>query len=175
MKKTLLPALLGLLAMVLSPAATPPPPGAGAVLEMHRQLFRALDEGNDAPLRSLLASVSQGATWTPDEGWGDSQGFLAYGPPDGGGANRATSVEDGRALLQRWAGERGWQTRITHSWSDCASAELSYAVLELERSRPSASGGSGGSGEEVERYRSTSLVSHRDGRWVLWHLHLSRA
>ncbi len=170
MKAMLVPTFLALLAAVpaLAPSASPPALGPGAVLDMHQALFRALDEGDAGRLENLLASVPSGATWSSGEGWGAPQGFLAFGPGGEGSASRAASVEDGRELLLRWAGERGWQTRITQGWTDCASAEISYAVLELERTRRT------DSGERIERFRSTSLVSHRNGRWVIWHFHLSR-
>ena len=154
-------------------AARPAAPGPGAVLHMHERLFAALDRGDVERVRSFLAPSVRGATWDGEGGWEAPRGFLAYLPDADGQGVAAENEREGVEQLMAWSREAasqkgaGWKTEITRAWSDCRSADLSFAMLEFERTRPSQDG------LERERYRSTSLVSHKKGGWVAWHIHIS--
>ena len=162
MRRTLVPLLLlsAVLTIALAPRARSGPaalPGPGAVVGMHIQLFRALDAG-DAGRAASFVGPDQKTTLALD---------LVGGEPE---------LETGRAgVMQRlaeWARASkglGYSTSVEVLRADCPSGELSWAVLEIERSRETAAG------VEVERYVSTSLVHYRSGGWRLMHWHLSPA
>jgi hypothetical protein len=165
-------ALLPLASTALISGAAPAS-GPGAVLAMHEELFAALDRGDVEAVRAHLGQTPMGADWTAAGGWTEPPGFLAWATEGGGKGFSATSREDGLRALLAWGGEGskggdGWTTKITHAWSDCRSADLSFAALEFERTRTV------GGTTETARYRSTSLVSHDGERWVLWLFHASR-
>jgi hypothetical protein len=174
MRSTLFAALGGtalvLAAAIPNGSAAPSVPGPGAVLEMHRRLFAALDAGDLERAREHFVEHRQGASWTADGGWTEPRGFQALLLDGEGRAVEAAAPADAVSALAAWSrGAEGARTKVLGAWTDCASAELSYAILELERSEPRADGA------EIRRYRLTSLVSHRNGRWVIWHVHLSPA
>jgi len=154
--------------------AAPAPPGPGQVLEMHRRLFEALDRGDVKAVGEFLTVHRTGADWSPSRSWTEPQGFLAYGVDLAGTPHTSGSPKEGLKRLMSWAAEGArkdsrWKTEITKAWSDCSSRDMSFLCMEFERRRPS------GDGVETVKYRSTSLVSHRDGHWVIWHLHVSKA
>jgi hypothetical protein len=146
------------------------PPGPGAVLAMHEELFRALDQGNAQAVRAFLVDQPAGAAWSRADDWGAGLGFLAWAADPKGKPLAAEALDEGARTLGAWV-VPGASTRVVRAWTDCHSAELSFAALELERSVKE--------GDEVrtERWRSTSLVSYStsEGRWRLWQIHLSRA
>lgn len=153
------------------PAGPAPLPGPGGVLDLHEELFRAMDEGDVDAIRGILADSKRGATWK-DGRWGDPRSFLAYGNLSSGEAFTADSKKQGLRLLADMGdapeGPGGpWKTTITRCWADCPSPDISFAALQFERTR--------GVGDEIltERYRSTSLVSHTERGWELWHIHIS--
>lgn len=173
MLRPLLPLLLvPALVLGLPPLfASGPAPGPGQVLEMHRELFAELDRGGPegaAQVARHMREVKGGLCWSEEKGWGDPGRFLALALAPGDEALRSTDPRRAAASLSHWA-DGGWKTTIQSAWSDCGSPERSYCVLELERTRKV------NGVLERKRYRSTSLVSYRDGRWVLWHFHLSPA
>ncbi len=166
-------ALLPLSVAFLPSGGAPTLPGPGAVLEMHKQLFAALDRGDLDTVREHLGESRLGAAWTPEEGWSGAPGFLAW-CSDAERGFASESRESGLRSLLAWAAEGNrnegaWSTRITRAWTDCASGALSFAALEFARTRTIH-----GETESV-RYRSTSLVSFDGERWVLWLFHVSRA
>jgi len=152
-------ALCAVLTATLAPDARSgpaAPAGPGAVVAMHVQLFAALDSGDAARAASFVVP-DQEASLLLDRG---GQPELVLG--------RARVAE----RLAEWArssGGAGATTAVEVLRADCPSGALSYAVLEIERSRETAAGG------EVRRYVSPSLVQHRDGGWKLMHWHLSPA
>ncbi len=159
--------------VTLLASGSEPLSGPGAVLEMHEKLFAALDRGDLETVRAHLGETPMGAEWSAAGGWTHPPGFLAWGSEGNGKGFAAESREDGLRSLLAWGSEGtkgggGWSTKITRAWSDCHSPELSFAALEFERTR-TVEGKS-----ETVRYRSTSLVSYEDGRWVLWLFHASR-
>jgi hypothetical protein len=175
MKRSLLAfaAVLLPLASAALLSASGPAPGPGAVLAMHEDLFAALDRGDVEAVRGHLGEASMGGDWTAAGGWSEPPGFLAWATEGAGKGFSVTSREDGLRALLAWGAEGskeggGWTTRITHAWSDCRSADLSFAALEFERTRTV------GGATETARYRSTSLVSHDGKRWKLWLFHASR-
>ncbi|MEM7309064.1 MAG: hypothetical protein AAF682_20440 [Planctomycetota bacterium] len=166
-------ALSFLLLPTPAPAAARAPLGPGGVLDAHRKLFAAMDARDVEGVRALLAPQVGGATVNAEGDWGDPIGFRAY-VLDDKGLPRSVDKElaavkwllamDATALPD---GSSGWSTRIVDAWLDCPSGDASYATLELERTAR------GGDEVVTRRYRSTSLVAHRDGDWSIWHLHVS--
>jgi hypothetical protein len=157
-----------LLAPVSSPVtAAPTPPGPGAVIGMHERFFRAIDAGE---LDKALAFLHADMNLDQQERARPCSLFLV----DRAGVPRqATSFEASKKLLGEWI--RTWtpagskcETRVTPIGADCFSAELSYAVLQLERKVTV------GEKTTTQRYLCTSLVTHggNDG-WQLTHCHLS--
>jgi ketosteroid isomerase-like protein len=166
---------LALLALVpvtflFRPAAAPAV-GPGGVIDMQVRLFRALDTGDAAAAAAFvdtdpnggLADGQDGGLQTPSVFLLDAQGA----PIVAHGAENVKKLLAAQAQASKDGGPE-WTTRILRSRADCYSGDLSYAVLELERSR----GVKGG----VHRYRSTALVRHaKDGGWKLMHWHVSSA
>ena len=123
---------------------------------MHKQLFAALDAGDvEAALAHLSPDLNMGRKYT------ERPCTVALSEIDGLSAHAIGNAAS-RKLLTDWvraAGEKASTTRVTRWLSDCFSAELSYAVLEFERTRTV-------DGErQTRRYVSTSLVTHRGGHW----------
>ena len=119
-----------LILLVLAPAAAllsasagtaPPEPalrsGPGQVLEMHKDLFAALDRGDLRTAHTFFAKVPSGATWTEADGWGEPRGFLAFGTDAKGHPLEANNPSDGlkslMQLLVEDGKQNGWTTRIT--------------------------------------------------------------
>lgn len=160
--------LLAATLLLLTPLT--PTLGPGAVLDLHRQLFTALDTGDAAKALTYLDTTST-------DGYAEGQ--------DGGLASPSLQLLDAtnhpvsaygpdacRALLTTLARPANdptpWRTKIVSSRSDCPSGDLSYAVLEFERMR--------GDSGPVTRYRSTALTRWtRDGGMKLFHWHVSLA
>lgn len=149
-------------------AARPAAPafGPGAVLEMHRALFKAIDSGDAEKAAALVDSSGENskspAFASPSVYLVDANGLPVS----------ARNLEETRALLAQLArasrdGGPEWSTTIQRSQADCGSPDLSCVVLELERSR----GVKGG----VRHYRSTSLVRWTDAGFRLVHWHVSPA
>lgn len=155
-------------AVLLSAKPSPPALGPGAVLALHEDLFRALDRGDGKAVAALIVDRRGGLTWEKGTQWGDPGSFLAFATDPGGDPLRADSSAKGLTVLERWADE-GWSTEIERAWTDCQSPELSYAILEIARTRVE------GDRSTTQRFRSTSLVSYdeRANHWSLWHIHLS--
>lgn len=157
-------ALLGGSWLAVPRAAPPSALGPGAVIEMHKQLFAALDRGDADAAREFVEGDRKATPRT-------STMFLV----DASGAPvKATDADESRDLLARLAGQAKsaggtWATTLTSEAADCYSPELSYAVLELERSHTV------GGKTEVRRYRSTSLVRYADKGWKIFHWHVSPA
>lgn len=155
----------------LASSSLTPRPGPGAVLEMHKQLFAAIDAGDEARAVTFLDPAKEGG-WPDGEGGGLGRPTLMLTAADGMPAS-ANGAEEARALLAKIArasrdGGPEWSTKIVTSRSDCHSSELSYATFEFERTR----GVKGG----TQRWRSTSLVRHTEGGgWKLFHWHVSPA
>lgn len=150
--------------------AHPAPFGPGAVLDMHKQLLAAIDAGDEAKATAVLDETKEGG-WTDSENGGIARPTLmlldAHGLPV-----YAHGVEAARALLAQTAraskdGGPEWTTRVVRSRADCPSGDVSYAMIEFERSR----GVKGG----VYRYRSTVLARWTDGKMKLFHWHVSAA
>jgi len=157
--------LLVPLAALASPRTVPV--GPGAVVEMHRSLFAALDRGDEDAVRAMISTRGHGTAWTPEDGWSEAGGAtIAIG--DTSAPLGTLDAAAGAKRLLAWGGGAGTRTSIRRAWSDCASDRISFAVLELERTRLVEGV------ERTEAWRCTSLVSHEGGRWVLWHLHASR-
>jgi hypothetical protein len=168
-------ALLALAPVVLwlapvTPPVTPvaAPPGPGAVIAMHDRLFQALDAGD---LDKTLALLHPDMNMNQNERARPCSLFLV----DRAGAPRqANGFGASKKLLGEWL--PAWtpdgakcETRITPIGADCFSAELSYAVLELERKVTL------GGKTTTQRYVSTSLVTYANDGWQLTHWHLSPA
>lgn len=151
-------------------AAAAAPVGPGVVLDMHRRFFAALDAGDaekalafvDTASEGGFADGADGGIARPDVMWLDEHGL-----PEHAHGLDAVRVLVGRHAKASIDGGPAWTTKIVKSRSDCYSAELSYAILEFERSR----GVKGG----TQRYRSTSLVRHAGDQWKLIHFHVSAA
>jgi hypothetical protein len=147
--------------LVSAPRANPSAPlGGGSVLEMHRQLFAAIDRGEIEAVKAFV-SDSRG-----------SSGGSVFLVDFSGAPVQAWGTEGVRELLARTVAHRSkrggeWKTTITKEVADCHSPELSYAVLEFERARV-VDGKS-----ETKRFRSTSLVCNDGGKWKLFHWHVS--
>jgi hypothetical protein len=149
----------------ISPSATPSPlVGPGAVLEMHRQLFAAMDRGDVEAAKAFVDGENK-----------DSEREVSLFIPDASGIpTEAWGSNASRELLSRLVADRSklggqWTTTITKTSADCPSSSLSFAVLDIERTR-AVDGRT-----EAEKYRSTSLVHFSDGHWKLFHWHLSPA
>ena len=175
---TLAAATLALAIGLTVSAARSAHPGPGAVLSMHKQLFAALDRGDVERVGGFIAESRRGASWSDasdpgKQAWGAARGFLAYLPDSEGRGVCAENEDEGVQRLIAWSQDAskkkagGWKTEIKRAWSDCHSEDISFAMIEFERSRSTPGG------TQRERYRSTSLVSYQGGRWVLWHIHIS--
>jgi hypothetical protein len=155
------------IAAVLAPAASPAPApllGPGGVIEMHRQLFAALDRGDSEAVKSFVDDENRDA---------DRQGSV-FLPDVAGAPAEAWGSAGMRDLLGRFVAEQTklggeWKTTITRVSADCPSSAVSYALLEIARSH-NADGKT-----DVEKYQGTGLVHFNDGHWKLFHLHLSPA
>ena len=153
--------------VALAIAARPAPaplPGPGGVIALHRDLFAAIDAGDTGAVEALMTTVPNGITWRGGE-WVDPPGavFQLLGERDVPSGDTGSAAGAAETLIA-WAGEGG-ETRITEAWADCASAALSFCVMDFERHVE---------GEPVRRYRSTSLVGHGDGDdWRIYHWHVS--
>ena len=160
--------LRSVLALAVSPvlalsflaAARPAPAlGPGAVLEMQKQLLAAIDRGDADAARAFVDA--------------DNREVVFFGL-DGGTpvvAEDAAKAGDMLGKLARDAKSAGgtWTTTIASWKADCPSAGLSYAVLELDRAHVVDGKSS------VQHLRSTSLVHYADGKWKLFHWHISPA
>jgi len=151
---------------VLAPAheSAPAPAGPGAVLAMHRELFRALDAGERDAVTRLLGASRAGASFDGDA-WGESPGarFFVLDAHD-----RPVAATKGAAVLDAllaW-GAAAESTRIVDAWTDCASAEGGFAALEIARTDAN--------GNE-RRYRMSSLARHENGGWRLFHCNVAPA
>ena len=155
--------VLAILALTAnSPAA--PAPGPGAVIAMHKAMFRAIDGGD---LEGALGFLHADMDMDRDYGQRPCTLFLVG---DEGAPVSADGFAASNQLLADWldSGASGWKTRITSAHDNCLSGELSYAVLEFERTRATKLG------TETRRYRSTSLVTYDEG-WKITHWHVSPA
>ncbi len=153
----------------LGPSLAPSPsPGPESVVHMHERLFAAIDRGDvEGALAFLHPDMHMNRAWVERpctvvlEGIDDrSQHAIGY--------------EASRELVASWVREtgaaaNGRETRITRWLSNCFSSELSYAIVEFERTRTV-------DGEaETRRYVSTSLVTRDGGSWQLTNWHVSPA
>jgi hypothetical protein len=164
----LLLASIGLtLALASSSPASAPVRGPGAVVSMHRSFFKAVDAGQtDTAMAFLHADMQMDDEYRrrPCQIW-----LVGTDGEPRAAQNQAQS----RELLSQWieaerASGASYKTKITPRAADCFSAELSFAVLDIERSCTR-------DGETtVERWRSTSLVTY-DSDWKLTHMHISPA
>ncbi|MFN0008526.1 MAG: nuclear transport factor 2 family protein [Planctomycetota bacterium] len=153
-----LPALLAL-------ALTPAPPtaaGPGAILEMQKALFAAIDRGDGAAAGAFVAPDRKGPG-------GMTSLFLV---DRSGAAISASDVATAREALARLAAESKsaggtFETRITSENADCPGSELSFAVLEFERRHTV------GGKVETRRYRGTLLARHDGSEWKVCHWHVS--
>lgn len=159
--------LLGAGTLLLAPRATSAPartpvralasPGPGGVLELHRRLFAAL-EAHDREAALTVLDVDRKALPV-------SVVLFDGGPP------LTARTRDGAAeALIEWAARTGSGTRIVRQQVECPSTDLSYAVLELERVQTSKDGT-----RRLRRFHATSLVREVEGRWKLFHWHVSPA
>jgi hypothetical protein len=142
--------------------AAPAPPGPGAVLAMHERLFAALDRGDAEAVAGALA---------PDETVGGLE-RRAHVFLDGPHPRAARGAAEARTVLAHWP--KLWRsdraevtTTIVRHQTECASGDLSYGVLEVERAYER------GGARLVDRLHVTSLVAYRDGSWKLFHVHVS--
>jgi hypothetical protein len=159
-------------------AAAPPAPGAGSVIAMHEQFFRALDAGDTRAAQGFLDTRA------------DLHLFLC--DPAGAPLSCATRAE-GLALIERWQKSA---TKLTALQATCDSPDSSYAIFELERTPLAGAQGAGAEGGAAEhmaggaeccdflasaapakpiRYRLSSIVRWDKSQWRIVHLHLSRA
>jgi hypothetical protein len=144
------------------------PPGPGAVIAMHERFFQALDGAN---LEQALSFLHPDMNMNQDERARPCSLFVV----DRTGAPRqANGFESSKKLLTDWL--RTWTpagakcaTRVTPIGADCFAAELSYAVLQLERN-VTIDGKT-----TTQRYVSTSLVTYAKDGWQLTHWHVSPA
>jgi hypothetical protein len=91
-----------------------------------------------------------------------------------GKTRRAMNNSESRELLAEMAREGAEsggsvKTTVKPLSTDCFSAELSYAVLEVERVHER------GGQTWTETFVSTSLVTYADNGWKLTHWHLTPA
>lgn len=167
MNRTLTAAALTLLVgtgAALAAAMRPAPPiGPGAVIEMQRELFAAIDAGDTERALAFLHEDMH-----MQRSWGKRPCTL-FLPESGEGTTTARDHAQSRAALRRFVEEgKGWKTEVTEATADCSSEDVSWAVLELTRRREV-------EGREVERrLRATALVTYDDG-WKLTHWHVSPA
>lgn len=143
----------------LAKASPAPALGPGAVLEMQKQFFAAIDRGDADAARAFV-----------DVGNSD----LVFFGLDGGTpvvADGSAKVGDMIGKLARDAKSGGgtWTTTIASWKASCGSADASYAVLELDRAHVVDGKSS------VQHLRSTALVHYADGKWKLFHWHVSPA
>jgi hypothetical protein len=133
---------------------------------MHERLFAAIDRGDvEGALAFLHPDMHM------ERAWVERPCTVVLEDIDDR-SQHAIGYEASRELLGSWvreaAADRG-ETRITRWLSNCFSSELSYAILEFERTRTV-------DGEpETRRYVSTSLVTYADGGWKLTNWHVSPA
>ena len=157
------------LALASSSVADPTPllpVGPASVIEMHQDLFRALDSGDADRAASFLHK-----DMFMDDKWRKRPCQLFLTDTDGS-VQSSLSYVDSRKLMgdlaRRFGPSSGCvKTTVRALSSDCR-VELSYAVLEIEREHRQ------GQKSWTERFISTSLVTH-DGGWKLTHWHLSPA
>lgn len=161
-----LPLLVALGALFVPAVSAPPAVSHGphGVIEMHEKLFAALDRG-DADAAAAFVAVDRKA---------QPRSVTMYLVDAKGEPLAATHAGEARDILAKLAAEAKhaggtWSTKLVREQADCDSPELSYAILELERTH--AIDGK----TEVKRYRSSSLVRHEDGGWKLFHWHVSPA
>ncbi|MFO0981473.1 MAG: hypothetical protein U1E76_06915 [Planctomycetota bacterium] len=142
-------------------------PGPGAVIAMHESLFRAIDAGKvEEALPFLHDDMNMGENYR-------ARPCSLFLCDQQGQPLTARNHEQSAKLLKDWtlasAGDGKWTTTVTPIGADCFSAELSYAVLEITRTR-TVDGKT-----TTRRYHSTSLVTYGKDGWQLTHWHLSPA
>lgn len=146
--------------------------GPGGVLDLHVKLFRAVDQRDRKGVQEILEGSRRGALIANGE-WEFDGHAMRHFLPDPEGRPFVVDDEDHAAkllLAMDGSDSKGpWKTEVVEGWMDCPSADISFATLTIERSRAL--------GEKTEkvRYHITSLVSHTDDGWKLWHMHLSPA
>lgn len=150
-------------AFYLTSAAPSPTLGPGAILEMHKQLFAAIDKGD----------AEKAASFVADSGGTAEHPVTAFLIDENGKPTQAEGKTAVKELVTKLAkssvdGGPEWTTTIVKTEADCPSGEMSWAVIEFDRNR----GVKGG----LKRYRSTSLVRYVEGAgWKIWHWHVSPA
>ena len=145
--------LPALLALALPPAA-PPAAGPGAILAMQKALFAAIDRGDADAAGKFVASDRKGPG-------GMTSLFLV---DRSGAAMSATDASSARAALAKLAAESKaaggtFETKIVGESADCPDSELSFAVLEFERTHTA------GGKVETRRYRGTLLARYEGSEW----------
>jgi hypothetical protein len=147
--------------------APKPTLGPGAVIHMHEELFRAIDAGDaEIAIGFLHKDMDMDDKWR-------KRPCQIFFTDIQGKTVRAMNHSDSRKLMTRMtqrlaASEGSVKTTIRPLSSNCFSAKLSYAVLEIKRVYRH------GKKSWIERFVSTSLVTHDNG-WKLTHWHLSPA
>ncbi len=142
------------------------PVGPASVIEMHQDLFRALDSGDaDRATGFLHRDMFMNDKWRKRP----CQLFIT---DTDGSVQSSLSYADSRKLMQDLARRFGpssgcVKTTIRALSSECTEP-VSYAVLEIERKYRL------GNKSWTEKFISTSLITHNSG-WKLTHWHLSPA
>lgn len=154
-------ATLSVAALSLSPkraVAQPALLGPGGIVEMHEELFAALDRFDLAAAQEVLDVDRKGRP-------------VVLMLDDGGDTPITSRTRDGaKKALQDWSTSTGLGTRIVSQQAECPSEGMSFAVLEFERIQQFTDGT-----RRLRRFRSTSLVRMTKGKWKLFHLHVSPA
>jgi len=157
-------ALLALIAW----SASPPVRGPGGVIEMHERLFAAIDAGDtEAALAFLHVDMNMSSKSEMTR-----RPCTLVLPDKNGTASAAVGQAKSSKALASFIGSQGsgaWSTEITSAQADCPSADASWAVLEIKRTRVREDGVT-----TERRYHSSSIVAH-DGDFTLTHWHLSPA
>ena len=173
----------GSVALVSRTAA--PVPGPGGVIDTMQDFITALDTGSARSLGAILdVQKSPGFVVQPDASskWGFKEVKRAYSPRfvDVTWDDQAFSVQDRKQFIHKVHSgitrskqkASGMQTKIISLRAECPSADVSYAVIEFERSY-TIEGKSRGS----KRMIGTALLRHvrkaKDGdpdfRIFQWH------
>ena len=181
MKRITLAATLALslsVAALSSSWSRPAPFGPGGVLDTLVQYCEAYDDFDLEQLGTLMLDRNDGILFVPGD-----KGFRTIEDPEKralfydvswdenefGTSTRMRFMKALDAEFLQLKEEKGSVRTVVNSvHADCHSGELSFATFELDRIYTLGDGQT-----RTSPLRGTALMSHRDGRFRIWHWHVS--
>ena len=177
--------------MTLLPARPTTPPGPGGVIDTVKDFITALDSGHTKTLAAVLdvqVRGRDGMIVVPDQEkpWGFRQAQTTPSPRfvDVAWDGHTIAESDRKQFLHHVHSDiartkvagRGMASKIISIRADCPSADVSYAIVEFERSYTVA-----GKSQGTQRFIATALLRHVEKKastsapdFRIFHLHATR-